>query len=1096
MKGHSGDPMNDLVDRLAVEAALTQQARTGDEPDPTRRRSARPTTSAPAAADGAHAAPTDRRRRRPQARRCSGTARPSSAATTPTRCAERAPAGWPRSSRPRRQLHPDLVVLTGLRLGAEQLGAEAAVDAGVPFVAVLPYPDPDRRGRRRARRHFAELLDAAPATSSLLRADGAAERSSRRARALARRDAWLARNADEAVLVWDGEDAGARRRCRSLEDHLGDDVWVDRPVTSSPTVSRVGVDTGGTFTDVVADDGGSPRCSSTPDDPGRGRAAGVASSAGAGERRRCWPTARRSPPTRCSSGGARASRWSRTTGFADVIEIARQDRPSLYDPCVDRPDAARRRASCRLEVDGRLDADGAELEPVDPTRCRDARRRRGGRGVPAARRPRTRRTSGRSAPRCAARAIDVTVLARGVARVPRVRADGHDGRQRLPAARVPRRTSPASPTLRRRGAGDDVGRRAGAGRRARPTLPAALLLSGPAGGVRAGGRGRGGVRLPRRGHLRHGRHEHRRVPGPRRRARAGAERARRRASRSGCRRSTSTPSAPAAARSPASTPAARSSSGPRAPGAEPGPGLLRPGRHRADGDRRRPGRSAASRPTPRSPASGALDVDAAAALRSTRPASTADGRGRGGRRGDGAGGARGVGRAGRRPARPRAGRLRRRRAAARLRAGRRARHGRGDRAAPRPACCRPSGCCARRRQRELVRSWPTPARPRRRSTTRCARWRAEARGARCGGATPTVDDGGRLPLPGQSHELTVPRSTTSPPSTSAATATRARARRSRSSPLRATAPRRRRRSTSTDLPGAGARRGAGPGGRRRARLHDLGARRAGRAEPVAAGALRADARCERADEPRPGRAAGPDLPADRRGRGDGRGAAAGRVQPEHQGAGRLLGRAVHRRRRAAGAGRAHPRAPRLDAGVGARPPSTRSATRLGARRPGRSSTTRSPAAPTSTTSPSSPRASSTTAARRLGGQPGPPRRRRRHGAGLDPAPTRPRSTRRACASRRCGSRPRCEAIAARQLAHARTSGAATSTRRSAPTWSASTRLAAARPARRSTRSSTTASGACGPRWPTLPDGAWQLRRTCSTRTGPRARPAAAGRASR
>ena len=42
----------------------------------------------------------------------------------------------------------DLVVLTGLRLGAEQLGAEAAVDAGVPFVAVLPIPDPIGVARR------------------------------------------------------------------------------------------------------------------------------------------------------------------------------------------------------------------------------------------------------------------------------------------------------------------------------------------------------------------------------------------------------------------------------------------------------------------------------------------------------------------------------------------------------------------------------------------------------------------------------------------------------------------------------------------------------------------------------------------------------------------------------------------------------------------------------------------------------------------------------------------------------------------------------------------------------------------------------------
>ena len=52
-----------------------------------------------------------------------------------------------------------------------------------------------------------------------------------------------------------------------------------------------------------------------------------------------------------------------TRGFADVIEIARQTRPSLYDPHVDRPPALVPR-DLRFETDGRLDARGAELEPL------------------------------------------------------------------------------------------------------------------------------------------------------------------------------------------------------------------------------------------------------------------------------------------------------------------------------------------------------------------------------------------------------------------------------------------------------------------------------------------------------------------------------------------------------------------------------------------------------------------------------------------------------------------------------------------------------------------------------------------------------------
>src|SRR4029079_8133830 len=49
----------------------------------------------------------------------------------------------------------------------------------------------------------------------------------------------------------------------------------------------------------------------------------------------------------------------------DVIEIARQDRPSLYDIDAVRPEPLVARAD-RFGVIGRLGADGAELEPLGP----------------------------------------------------------------------------------------------------------------------------------------------------------------------------------------------------------------------------------------------------------------------------------------------------------------------------------------------------------------------------------------------------------------------------------------------------------------------------------------------------------------------------------------------------------------------------------------------------------------------------------------------------------------------------------------------------------------------------------------------------------
>jgi N-methylhydantoinase A/oxoprolinase/acetone carboxylase beta subunit len=53
-----------------------------------------------------------------------------------------------------------------------------------------------------------------------------------------------------------------------------------------------------------------------------------------------------------------------TRGFADVIEIARQVRPSLYDVSRDRPEPLVPR-ELRLEVLGRLDGTGKELQALD-----------------------------------------------------------------------------------------------------------------------------------------------------------------------------------------------------------------------------------------------------------------------------------------------------------------------------------------------------------------------------------------------------------------------------------------------------------------------------------------------------------------------------------------------------------------------------------------------------------------------------------------------------------------------------------------------------------------------------------------------------------
>jgi N-methylhydantoinase A len=127
---------------------------------------------------------------------------------------------------------------------------------------------------------------------------------------------------------------------------------------------RVGVDTGGTFTDLVGDDGRVVKVPSTPDDPTRALQSAV-DEAGAGA-----PAELLAHGTTVATNALLEGRGGRvalvtTHGFADVIEIARQVRPSLYDPMADRPRPLVER-DLRIEVGGRLDGRGREVEALAP----------------------------------------------------------------------------------------------------------------------------------------------------------------------------------------------------------------------------------------------------------------------------------------------------------------------------------------------------------------------------------------------------------------------------------------------------------------------------------------------------------------------------------------------------------------------------------------------------------------------------------------------------------------------------------------------------------------------------------------------------------
>ncbi len=223
VKGHAGDEWNDVADRLAAEAARTQVGRTGvglpddlgetDEIEPR-------TPGGGAGGD-----------------RTAG-ARSSGSSWRPTgRCV--AVLGMQLDSREdldrirqrlgeilaaKKELDDDLIVLTGLRRGAETLGAEAASESGVPYVAVLPYPNPALKWPAAKRDYFAQMLEGAAKVVCLQRK--IPDTPKRAGEALKRRNAWLREVADEALIVWDGTDRRVGRVVGAFEKEMPEDVWV------------------------------------------------------------------------------------------------------------------------------------------------------------------------------------------------------------------------------------------------------------------------------------------------------------------------------------------------------------------------------------------------------------------------------------------------------------------------------------------------------------------------------------------------------------------------------------------------------------------------------------------------------------------------------------------------------------------------------------------------------------------------------------------------------------------------------------------------------------------------------------------------------
>jgi N-methylhydantoinase A len=155
---------------------------------------------------------------------------------------------------------------------------------------------------------------------------------------------------------------------------------------------RIGVDTGGTFTDVCALDEHTGRLhvrkvSSTPDDPGRAIVTGVSQLLDEIGGRDLGEVTYFAHGTTVGTNALLTGRGARTgllttAGFRDLLELGRGRRPSLYDLQADKPAPLVPR-DLRLEAGERVRHDGRVERALDPEQIRALARQLREQGVEA-----------------------------------------------------------------------------------------------------------------------------------------------------------------------------------------------------------------------------------------------------------------------------------------------------------------------------------------------------------------------------------------------------------------------------------------------------------------------------------------------------------------------------------------------------------------------------------------------------------------------------------------------------------------------------------------------------------------------------------------
>jgi uncharacterized phage-like protein YoqJ len=102
--------------------------------------------------------------------------------------------------------HPDLVAVSGMAVGVDQIFVEEAIRLGIPFIAAVPFEGQESRWPAARQRYYRDLLAQAHQVILVSEVDGY-EADTIRGQLLIR-NVWMVNHSDVTIAVWDGSPGG------------------------------------------------------------------------------------------------------------------------------------------------------------------------------------------------------------------------------------------------------------------------------------------------------------------------------------------------------------------------------------------------------------------------------------------------------------------------------------------------------------------------------------------------------------------------------------------------------------------------------------------------------------------------------------------------------------------------------------------------------------------------------------------------------------------------------------------------------------------------------------------------------------------------